>query len=90
MNMLLYIQHHEKHILFEARYSSEVAPGAVDSGVAIVKAAKRGNRFSSSSVSESVKRILFGCLWQAQDKWFKRFPQHRPIFLSVISEPAFP
>jgi hypothetical protein len=44
MNMLLYIQHHEKPILFEARYSSGVAPGAVDSGAAC-QSSKEGKPF---------------------------------------------
>jgi len=44
MDMLLYIQHHEKHIVFEVGYSSKVASGAVDSAVAC-QTSKEGKPF---------------------------------------------
>ncbi len=74
MNMLLYIQHHEKHILFGAWSSSEAAPDVVDSGAGDYQSSKEGKPFHFFFGKRISQEILFRLLWQAQDKWFKRFP----------------
>ena len=88
--MLLYIQHHEKHILFEADYFPKVAPGVVDSGAGYCQSSKKGKPFQFFFGKRISQKILFRSLRQAEDKGFKRFPQQRPIFLAVVSEPSFP
>jgi len=78
----------KKHILFGAWSSSEAAPDVVDSGAGHCQSSKEGKPFQFFFRKAINQKILFGRLRQAKDKWFKRFPQHRPIFLSVLSEPS--
>lgn len=51
---------------------------------------QRGEPFELCFGKQIGQKVLFGRLWQAQDKWFKRSAQHRRIFLAVVAELAFP
>src|ERR1700682_570702 len=56
----------------------------------VVKAAKRGNRFWSSSKQEAVSETESAVLGDELHEGFKRLAQHGLVFTAIIAVPSFP